>query len=192
MSDFVRDKCTKCGEWRYPRQHPPSFTLPGDRCYWEEHEIDGSICLRRQLAQTLDREKEANGRATKAEAACAEYRQIVSEYMKTYSSGSFHEGFRRAMAEDVGQPILDELGRLREEVVGLLQTVIFSDGHLETEGKRAGWWDTMALSHVRDAGDRLVELGQWERSEDGYGRRWWYRECKTTEPAEKAKEINQP
>jgi hypothetical protein len=47
--------------------------------------------------------------------------------------------------------------------------------HLEKDGPRAGWWDTMALSAARNVGDQLVKLGKWERHPDGYGRRWWYR-----------------
>jgi hypothetical protein len=38
-----------------------------------------------------------------------------------------------------------------------------------------GWVDTMALSHIRNAGERLVELGLWERRPGGFGRRQFYR-----------------
>ena len=42
-----------------------------------------------------------------------------------------------------------------------------------------GWYDTMAISTIRDLGDYLVEKGTWERREDGFGRRWFYRPKKT-------------
>jgi len=42
-------------------------------------------------------------------------------------------------------------------------------------GDLAGWWDTCALSTARDLGNRLVQLGTWERHPDGSGRRQFYR-----------------
>jgi hypothetical protein len=58
----------------------------------------------------------------------------------------------------------DEIERLRAEIIPLLKTIVICGGYLEPEGSsRAGWYGAMTLSHVRDAGDRLVELGVWER-----------------------------
>jgi len=74
----------------------------------------------------------------------------------------------------------EENTRLLEEMVEHLDCIMRSEGILETQGKREGWWDTGALSHVKDAGDRLVELGKWERHPNGYGRRWWYRPLATS------------
>ena len=64
---------------------------------------------------------------------------------------------------------------MSDEIARLNETIIRTGGYEVTEGRRAGWWDTMALSHVQEAGDALVELGLWERHPDGYGRRWFYR-----------------
>ena len=66
----------------------------------------------------------------------------------------------------------------RVELIQSLEDTVNSAGHLETTGVYAGWHDTMALSTVRDAGDRLVELGVWERHPDEKGRRAWYRPLK--------------
>jgi hypothetical protein len=69
-----------------------------------------------------------------------------------------------------------EVERLRAEIIPLLRTIVICGGYPEPEGSsRAGWYGAMALSHVRDAGDRLVELGVWERHPDGAGRMQWYR-----------------
>lgn len=61
------------------------------------------------------------------------------------------------------------------EDADLLDTMMRTSAHYITYGERAGWWDTMALSHVRELGDRLVELKLWEKHPSGYGRRWFYR-----------------
>jgi hypothetical protein len=61
------------------------------------------------------------------------------------------------------------------EVVPWVEDYIVTNGHLETDGERKGWIDTMALTSVKNAGDYLCNLGLWERHEDGVGRRWWYR-----------------
>ena len=67
-----------------------------------------------------------------------------------------------------------QLAAAKAEIVELLETIM-GEGQVIETGDKAGWTDTMALSHVRDAGERLVELGIWERHPDGYGRRWFYR-----------------
>lgn len=64
---------------------------------------------------------------------------------------------------------------LREKLIDALEDIAAGQGMYIKEGDKAGWYDTMALSHVRDAGDELVEMGLWERHPDGYGRRWFYR-----------------
>ena len=62
-----------------------------------------------------------------------------------------------------------------EVIEEMCEDVMTSRGMFCREGEFCGWYDTCALSDVRDAGDRLVALGKWERHPDGYGRRWWYR-----------------
>ena len=61
--------------------------------------------------------------------------------------------------------------KLQTEAAEEVEDRFRCDAMLIKDGDRAGWWDTMALSHVMEAGDRLVELGEWERHPDGYGRR---------------------
>jgi len=68
-----------------------------------------------------------------------------------------------------------EIERLRVELADLLDEAFRQVAFHEKSGSREGWWDTMALTHAMDCGDRLVESGLWERHPDGYGRRWWYR-----------------
>ena len=79
-----------------------------------------------------------------------------------------------------------ENARLRENLVSALEAIVQGRGHLESTGVHAGWWDTIGLSEVCSAGDRLVELGAWERYPGGFGRRWRYRPL---EAAEQAKET---
>lgn len=66
---------------------------------------------------------------------------------------------------------------LRAELAEVYDGVVRQDGFLMSGegGTWDGWWDSMGLSHVCDAGDRLVELGRWERHPDGVGRRQFYR-----------------
>jgi len=69
----------------------------------------------------------------------------------------------------------EEIERLREEIVELLEKAFKEIAGYEGEGEREGWWDSMAGSTAAGYGDRLVELGTWERHPDGCGRQWWYR-----------------
>lgn len=69
-----------------------------------------------------------------------------------------------------------EIVRLREEIAELTDEAFREIAHLCTgRDPRAGWWDSCARSTARNLGDRLVELGKWERHPDGWGRRWFYR-----------------
>jgi hypothetical protein len=64
-----------------------------------------------------------------------------------------------------------EVARLRE----LLLDAFFQLAAEVRDGSMAGWWDSLALSTVRDVGDELVAAGLLERHPDGAGRRWFYR-----------------
>jgi len=57
----------------------------------------------------------------------------------------------------------------------LLEGVMYQFCCRIDDGELAGWYDSNALSVTCDVGDKLVELGLWERHPDGYGRRWFYR-----------------
>ena len=60
---------------------------------------------------------------------------------------------------------------LEQELADALESIVYGQGHQDPDG----WIDSMAMSDVCDAGDRLVELGLWDRKDGGYGRRQWYR-----------------
>ena len=77
-----------------------------------------------------------------------------------------------------------EVERLQAELSDMTEEAFCNAAHCEQKGKYEGWWGTNATSSVKGLGDRLVELGLWERSQDGYGRMWWYRRKSTTEVAE--------
>jgi len=66
--------------------------------------------------------------------------------------------------------VLQEFGEFADEAMRNEASFIEDD-----DGDKAGWWDSCSMSGVRDLGDKLVELGLWERHADGYGRRWFYR-----------------
>ncbi len=68
-----------------------------------------------------------------------------------------------------------EIERLQAEVADLTEEAFRLIARLETGGPHEGWYDSMARTDAINYGDRLVELGLWERHPDGYGRRWWYR-----------------
>lgn len=76
-----------------------------------------------------------------------------------------------AFGELVDKRKYDEL---KEELQEWICDYFYSNAHKTEDGT----WDTMALSGVRDAGDRLVEMGLLERLPNGHGRRWFYREVK--------------
>lgn len=69
--------------------------------------------------------------------------------------------------------IARELLELREECIEHLSTIL-REGVLHGGGKYQGWYDSMALSHINNAGDRLVELGVCENMDTG-GKRQFYR-----------------
>jgi len=78
----------------------------------------------------------------------------------------------RAVLEAEIDRLTDQVKELREELVEWLDQSFRQIAHHERE---TGWWDSMALSTAKGLGDRLVELGKWERHPDGVGRRWFYR-----------------
>lgn len=65
-----------------------------------------------------------------------------------------------------------ERNSFRNELIFSL-TVAMTQGFLD---QKSGWRDSMSNSDVLYAGNRLVELGLWERRPDGVGRRQFYRE----------------
>ena len=71
-----------------------------------------------------------------------------------------------------------EVTALKSELAEICEEVVVTMGDRWVNGEYAGWWDTMALGLVHQCGDRLVELGKWERHPEGVGRRWWYRPIK--------------
>ena len=78
--------------------------------------------------------------------------------------------------------LFDEIEALRAELAEYLeeafcQMAAFTKGD-DTE--HGGWWDTCAISTTRDIGDRLGEMGLYERHPDGSGRRQWYRPLRET------------
>jgi NTP pyrophosphatase (non-canonical NTP hydrolase) len=72
----------------------------------------------------------------------------------------------------------EEIERLKAELAEVLAEVMSFAGSYRHDGDMAGWYDTNAIGTAVEAGDRLVELGLWERHPDGYGRRWFYRPIK--------------
>lgn len=69
----------------------------------------------------------------------------------------------------------NEVGQLRRELAELLEEAFREIATEIPDGPMAGWWDSNARSTACAYGDRLVELGLWERHPDGYGRRQFYR-----------------
>jgi len=69
----------------------------------------------------------------------------------------------------------DEIKSLKSEIIDLLDEIMREKCLFHSGGPRGGWWDSMAITYTCHIGDRLVELGLWERHPDGVGRRWFYR-----------------
>lgn len=72
--------------------------------------------------------------------------------------------------------------RLRGELLKVLNAAMREGAPYITTGDRQGWWDSEARRSICDIGDRLVELGIWERHPDGYGGRWFYRPIEKAAP----------
>lgn len=69
-----------------------------------------------------------------------------------------------------------EIQELRDELLEYVEDAFQQLAYRCREGEpKCGWWDSTALSTACDLGNKLVELGEWERHPDGYGRRWFYR-----------------
>lgn len=66
---------------------------------------------------------------------------------------------------------LDEIERLRDLVREYAEDVLLECGHRQEDG----WIDSCARNTAVEAGDRLVDMGLYERHPDGHGRRQWYR-----------------
>ncbi len=59
--------------------------------------------------------------------------------------------------------------RLRAEVIERCEAVLYAAGYEHGQDEFKGWVDTCAMSSAQEAGDRLVELGLWERHPKGFG-----------------------
>lgn len=79
------------------------------------------------------------------------------------------------LTADLLRRTIDKIERLCEDLAELLEDAFCQLAHKEKRGDRQGWWDTCAITTAKIQGDRLVELGLWEKHPTGYGRRWWYR-----------------
>ncbi len=76
-----------------------------------------------------------------------------------------------------------ERERLQAELAEWLDMVMRSEGFESGKGDpNTGWWDTMTRRDLCAIGDRLVELGKWERHPDGSGTRQWYRPLTPSTP----------
>ena len=109
------------------------------------HQINGWTCLRRQLAN-------ANKRAEKAEAACAALQQWIDGLMASCPDSSRQvllAGYRDPPMSP-GQPILDELARLRAMVNAIRAEL---DGDLEHVGQacRNVFADIREVAHADDS-----------------------------------------
>lgn len=68
------------------------------------------------------------------------------------------------------------IAELTSELIQSLADVVTQCGYYVPQSEKyGGWYDTQALKYVMEAGDRLVELGVWEKHPEGTGRRWFYR-----------------
>lgn len=76
----------------------------------------------------------------------------------------------------------DEVTLLRADLAEYLDDAFRGQAHLGKDG----WWDSQSNSSVWLWGEKLVELGLWEKDQTrGLGRRQWYR------PIEKAADAEQ-
>ncbi len=64
-----------------------------------------------------------------------------------------------------------ENSELRAELIGVLTEVVELGGYQHIGGEYDGWWSCRCRPRVKAAGERLVELGAWERHPQGH----WYR-----------------
>ncbi len=80
-----------------------------------------------------------------------------------------------AVAKRLVTQLLKDNDLLRDELTECYAETISNEGYLVDSGCMKGWYDSMAKGNVKYAGDRLVDLGLWERHPDGTGRRWFYR-----------------
>ena len=76
-----------------------------------------------------------------------------------------------------------EVALLKDELAESLVATLRSSWCSISTGTMAGWVDSCAMATAMEAGDRLVELGLWERHPNGYGRRWFYRRVQAAEAA---------
>ncbi len=97
-------------------------------------------------------------------------------YARGLQSG--HSGYE-ALQRDWDE-MLNQRNQARAELADVLDGAVRQCGYLVKDGDMAGWWDSQALSFVVECGDRLVELGLWERHPHGCGRRWFYRPIEQT------------
>ena len=102
--------------------------------------------------------------------------------IKTRLDDGFELGTPRCKAQESRRNDLEwavrEIERLREELAELIDDAFRRFASEQYGGDRHGWWDTCGLTLAMMYGDRLVELGLWEKHPTGHGRRWWYRPVK--------------
>lgn len=92
-----------------------------------------------------------------------------AKYMDVGGEGTGHCVYCRCLAAEA------KVRQLEEELTEELDMAFRQIAHYGDDG----WWDTLALSTAVDLGDRLAELGTWERRADGVGRVQFYRPVKT-------------
>lgn len=108
-------------------------------------------------------------------AARCEPDPTVPEEITAYECGTFADGdgvliLGESCMGNQNIQLKAENAKLLEELAIVLNEIICNVGHYDD-----GWWDTLAMSSAMEAGDRLVELGLWERKPGGHGRRQFYR-----------------
>lgn len=81
-----------------------------------------------------------------------------------------------------------EIGRLKEESVELHEMILLAEGFHIRDGEMAGWIDSCCMTDAVLSGERLVELGIYERHPNRAGRRSFYR--RKDAPARTALENN--
>lgn len=68
-----------------------------------------------------------------------------------------------------------EIERMKEEAVELHETILLAEGFHIRDGEMVGWIDSCCMADAVISGDRLVELGIYERHPNRAGRRSFYR-----------------
>ena len=72
-------------------------------------------------------------------------------------------------------PLAAEVKGLKEELAEAYADILCGRGILEKHGRFAGWWFSAALSDTTRAGNRLCEMGLYEKHPESLGRMCWFR-----------------